>query len=357
VEACYNQELGKDITVASLEAEYDAVYLAMGAWDNQALGVPGEDLDGVWKGTEFLQKRELGIKVDLTGKKVIVVGGGNTAMDACRSSLRMGAKEVVLLYRRTRKEMPANAVEIEAAEHEGVKYHFLAAPTKLIGEGGKLKQIEYIKMELGEPDKSGRRRPVPIKGSETVMDADVVIAAIGQVPRIEWAGDDLVRRGLKITKWKTIEANEVTLQTGLPKVFTGGDIFSGPALLVDAIGAGRRAARSIHLFLKGEDISMPEGVFYKPTRIALSKEIPVQGVTKRKKVPQPELNPAERIKSFDEVDLTLTPGLMEAEAARCLRCGTICYWRDEDYTKHLLKQAGAKRGAMEVLEQILRESP
>ncbi|HUT56157.1 MAG TPA: FAD-dependent oxidoreductase [bacterium] len=357
VEARYNQELGQDITVAGLEAEYDAVYLAMGAWDNQALRVPGEDLDGVWKGTEFLQKRELGIKVDLTGKKVIVVGGGNTAMDACRSSLRMGANEVVLLYRRTKKEMPASAIEIEAAEHEGVKYHFLAAPSKLLGENGKLKQIEYIKMELGEPDKSGRRRPVPIEGSETMMDADVVIAAIGQMPRVEWATEDLVKRGLKITKWKTIDANEVTLQTGLAKVFTGGDIWSGPALLVDAIGTGRRAARSIHLFLKGEDISIPKGALYKPTRMPVSREIPVEGVASRKKVPQPELPAAERIKSFDEVDLTLTPELMEAEAARCLRCGTICYWRDEDWQKHMIKQAGGKRGAMEVLEQILRESP
>ncbi|MBU3915177.1 FAD-dependent oxidoreductase, partial [bacterium] len=212
VKAVYNSELGKNLLIQDLEKEYDVIHMAMGAWDNTSLRCDGEDLDGVWKGTEFLEKRELGINIDLKGKNVVVVGGGNTAMDACRTSLRQGAKEVTLLYRRTRKEMPANVVEIVASEHEGVKYTFLAAPTRLLGDDhGKLKQIEYLIMELGEPDDSGRRRPVPVEGSETLIDVDVVISAIGQKPLTNWYTDDLKERGLRLTRWNTIEANEETL--------------------------------------------------------------------------------------------------------------------------------------------------
>jgi len=345
--------LGKDFTFADLDEEYDAILLAMGAWDNSSLRCEGEDLDGVWKGTEFLQKRELGIHVDLTGKRVVVVGGGNTAMDACRSSIRMGAKEVILLYRRTRNEMPANRVEIDAAEEEGVEYHLLAAPTRLLGdEHGKLKQIEYITMELGEPDASGRRRPVPKEGSETLMDVDVVIAAIGQKPLVDWYTDDLKERGLELTRWNTIVTDDQTLQSAIPKVFSGGDIWSGPALLIDAVGTGRRAARSIHRFVNGLDLGFDRVTFEKPVKISLSHEIPVKGVVSKKRVPQPELPPDERIKSFEEVDLVLTPELMQAEAARCMRCGTICYFDDDQRDKHTFGKT-----AKEKLRELLNRSP
>jgi len=329
VEVRRNVRLGKDFFIADLEKEFDAILMAMGAWDNSSLRCDGEDLEGVWKGTEFLQKRELGIPVDLKNKSVVVVGGGNTAMDACRSSIRQGAKEVTLLYRRTRKEMPANAVEIVAAEHEGVQYHFLAAPTRLIGdENGKLKQIEYLTMELGEPDSSGRRRPIPIKGSEKILDVDVVIAAIGQRPLTDWYTDDLKERGLKLTKWDTIEADEETLQSGIPHVFTGGDLWLGPALLVDAVGTGRQAARSIHKFLRGEDMSFPIGTYVRPKAVGESKAVSVDGVAPKPRVEQPELPVAERISSYVEVDLVVNPEEMQAEAARCLRCGTLCYFSD-----------------------------
>jgi NADPH-dependent glutamate synthase beta subunit-like oxidoreductase len=353
VEVKCEVELGKDFTIPLLEKDHDAILLAMGAWDNSSLRCEGEDLDGVWKGTEFLQKRELGIHVNLKDMKVVVVGGGNTAMDACRSALRQGAGEVTLLYRRTRKEMPANAVEIVAAEHEGVKYHFLAAPVQLIGdEQGKLRQIEYLKMELGEPDKSGRRRPVPIEGSETVMDVDVVIAAIGQRPFTGWFTEDLPERGLKLTKWDTIDADEKTLQTSIPHIFTGGDIWSGPALLVDAIGTGRRAARSIHRYLNSGDLSFPEGTYHQAAAVPESKEVKITGVHKVPKVSQPELPVEERIKTFEEVDLTLTPELMKAEAERCMRCGTICYFTDEEKDRHL---KGKKR--IKAIKELLRKSP
>jgi len=356
VEVKCNQRLGKDFTVADLEAGHDAIFLAMGAWDNSSLRAEGEDLPGVWKGTEFLQKRELGEPVDLTGKRVVVVGGGNTAMDACRTSIRQGAEEVILLYRRTRKEMPANEIEIEAAEHEGVKYHFLAAPTRLMaGEDGKLAKIEFLKMELGEPDESGRRRPVPIEGSEETLEVDVVIAAIGQRPLTDWYTGDLKERGLELTRWNTIKADEATLQTAIPHIFTAGDIFSGPALVVDAIGTGRRAARSIHKFLRGEDLSFPPGTYYKPTRAPRSDQVKVEGVSRRPAVRLPELPVEKRIKGFEEVDLVLTPELMKAEAARCLRCGTVCFFTDEQLEKRREMKSG--RGYLEVLEKLLRESP
>lgn len=335
-EAECNVDLGEDFTIAQLEKDYDAVLLAMGAWDNSSLRAEGEDLDGVWKGTEFLQKRELGIEVDLAGQRVVVVGGGNTAMDACRSALRMGAKEVTLLYRRTRKEMPANAVEIVAAEHEGINYHFLAAPKRLIGDdNGKVKQIEYIKMELGEPDASGRRRPVAIAGSDTCMDVDVVIAAIGQKPLSDWYTDDLKERGLRLTKWNTIEADEETLQSDVPHIFTGGDLYTGPALLIDAVGAGRRAARSIHRFLRGEDLRHRPGTYKRPTKVPESTDVEVHGVGRVSRVEQPELSVSERIKTFEEVDLMLSPELMRVEAQRCMRCGTLCYFGDAGRDTHV----------------------
>lgn len=353
VEAKTNVALGRDLHVAELESRHDAILMAMGAWDNSSMGVDGESLDGVWKGTEFLQKRELGISVDLAGKRVAVVGGGNTAMDAARSALRMGAAEVHLLYRRTRKEMPANAVEIEAAEHEGVRYQFLVAPTRLIGdEGGRLKQIEFLRMELGEPDSSGRRRPVPVEGSETTMDLDVVIAAIGQKPLLDWYTDDLKARGLKITKWNTIVANEETLQSDVPVIFTGGDLFTGPALLIDAVGAGRRAARSIHHFLRGESLAHRPGTFKGPRKLPESALVPVGGVVVLPKIPQPELPVAERIKTFEEVDLVLTPELMAKEADRCMRCGTLCYFTDAQRKLHVEGKPLKDR-----VDDLLRVSP
>ncbi len=353
VEVRCNQQMGRDFTIADLESEFDATLLAMGAWDNSSLRCEGEDLDGVWKGTEFLQKRELGIKVDLSGKRVVVVGGGNTAMDACRSSLRMGAGEVTLLYRRTRKEMPANQVEIDAAEHEGVKYHLLAAPKRLIGdEKGKLTQIEYIKMELGEPDASGRRRPVAIEGSNTLMDVDVVIAAIGQRPLKDWYTKDLEERGLKLTRWNTIEADEKTLQSDVPHIFTAGDLWSGPALLIDAIGTGRRVARSIQRFLLGLDLGFPEGTFVGPQKLAVSNLVPVLGVGPRVRVSQPELQVADRIKNFEEVDLVVSPESMRDEALRCMRCGTLCYFNDEQRDAHLSGRPLRKK-----VGELLQNSP
>ena len=353
VDVEYNVALGRDFSVAELEKDSDAILMTMGAWDNSSLRCEGEDLDGVWKGTEFLQKRELGTHVDLTGKRVVVVGGGNTAMDAARSSVRMGAAEVVLLYRRTRNEMPANKVEIDAAEHEGIVYQLLAAPTRLIGdENGKLKQLEYIKMELGEPDASGRRRPVPTEGSETLMDVDVVLSAIGQKPLLDWYTDDLKERGLELTEWNTIVTDEVTLQSSLPNIFSAGDMWSGPALLIDAVGTGRRVARSIHYYLGDKPLDFPKGTYKAPTRQKLSHVIPVNGVHQIERVAQPELSAEDRIKTWEEVDLVVSPELAAKEANRCMRCGTICYFTDSDKHDHVDGKDLRRR-----MDEVMRNSP
>lgn len=354
VEARTDTALGKDVDLPQLRAEFDAILVALGAWDNSELGCDGEDLEGVWGGTTFLMKRELGVHVDLSGKRVVVVGGGNTAMDAARSSLRQGAREVILLYRRTRKEMPANKVEIDAAEHEGVVYKFLAAPTRLLpGKDGRLASIEYLTMELGAPDASGRRRPVPIPGSETTMEVDVVIKAIGQKPLLDWYTPALKEAGLQLTRWNTIVADEQTLQArGVPEVFVGGDLWSGPALLVDAVGTGRRAAASIHRFVIGEQPGFPAGTFVGPKRLAESHEVVPDGVSKKERVAQPELEVERRIASFAEVDLPLTQELMELEAARCLRCGTLCYYTDEQRQEMIQIRSLAKRA-----DDLLRVSP
>jgi len=355
VEARCNTHIGRDVTLEQLDEQFDALYLAAGAWDNSTMRVEGEDLPGVYKGTEFLQKRELGEVMDLTGKVVVVVGGGNTAIDAARTSLRLGAKSVNLLYRRTRNEMPANLVEIVASEHEGINFMFLAAPTRIIPENGKAAKLEYLKMQLGEPDASGRRRPEPIEGSETLMDIDVIISAIGQKPRIDFISEEFrAKNNVGLTRWNTIEADDETLQTNYEKLFVGGDLFSGPALVVDAIGTGRRAARSVHLYLSGEPLELPKLAMYKPIRLKQSDDIAVNGVRKTRQVPQPELEVDERIHTFEEVDLTLDKDLMIKEASRCLGCGTICFYTDAQREE---KQKWEDMTVLEKLQETLRESP
>ena len=313
-----NTAMGKDFTLQSLKDDgFDAIFLGTGAWDSRGLGVEGEDLKGVLPGTHFLIDRGLD-KETPVGDRVAVVGGGNTAIDAARTCWRLGAKEVTVLYRRSRKEMPANDIEIEEAGKEGVLFHYLAAPTKLMGENGKLTQLEYIEMELGEPDESGRRRPIPKKGSEKVIKVDNIIAAIGQFPVTDF---------LKDTKWNTIEVvNEQTGQTNIEGVFAGGDSVTGASIAVAAIGAGRKAARSIHLFLSGEDVTLPG------TAITPDSDLPnveeLVSITHSSRVKMPELSVDDRGMNFTEVDLGLSQEMADNEAARCLRCGLICYRKE-----------------------------
>jgi formate dehydrogenase beta subunit len=318
-----NVRMGTDVTITSLKHEgYEAIFLGTGAWDSRGLGVEGEELEGILPGTHFLIDRGLE-KETPVGEKVAIIGGGNTALDAARTSWRLGAREVTVIYRRSRKEMPANDIEIEEAEKEGVKFHYLAAPTKLMGEDGRLTQLEYIEMELGEPDESGRRRPVPKPGTETLIPVDNVIAAIGQFPETGFLQDD----GVAISRGNTIEVtNRATGATNLEGVFAGGDAVTGASIAVEAIGAGRRAARSINRFLRGEEVTVPDEAITKDSELLDVEE--VVNVPESVRVRMPELTVDERRLSFKEVELGLTEEMAQGEAERCLRCGLLCYRRE-----------------------------
>ncbi len=331
IEAHTGVKLGRDFEVSSLiSSGYDAIFMGVGAWDDYNLGIEGEDLQGAFTGIDFLARIAQGEEIPI-GKKCAVVGGGNTAVDCARTLLRLGAEKVYMVYRRTRSEMPANMVEIEASEHEGIEFVFLAAPMRVIGtEEGAVKQLEYQKMELGEPDASGRRRPVPIEGSETLIELDMIISAIGQAPDIGFVkSDDKRLTDLETTRWNTIDNNPETLQTSVPYIFTAGDSATGPSLVVAAIGGGRRAARSIDLFLKGEEVTpVPRSLFEK--RIPESVFKTVDGIVPKKRVEMPELPVSERLDSFIEVDLVISEDEALAESDRCLNCCRICYSKDKD---------------------------
>lgn len=334
IEAKPNVRLGRDFTVESLVAAgYDAIFLGIGAWKDYNLGVEGEDMGGCYTGISFLTRFAETQQGDANhvipiGKNCVVVGGGNTAIDCVRTLKRLGAN-VSILYRRTRNEMPANMVEIEAAEHEGINFHFLAAPTKIIpDENGFVKQIEFLKMALGEPDASGRRRPVPIEGSETLLDCDMLISAIGQGPDIDFTNEGKRIDELKITRWSTIDAlDPETLQTNIPYIFAAGDAQTGASLVVEAIGGGRRAARSIHLYLTGQKIVAPPNSLFK-AHIDGTIFDHVDGIIPSKRTPMPELPVEERIQSFVESDLVITEADAIRESHRCLNCCRLCYNKD-----------------------------
>ena len=325
-----NVRLGRDFNTGSLIASgYDAVFLGIGAWEDYNLDIKGEDLEGCYKGIDFLSRMASGNHIPVL-HSAAVIGGGNSAIDCVRTLVRLGVEEVYIVYRRTRNEMPANEVEIAAAEHEGVKFNFLAAPESVIGDkNGKVTHLRYLKMELGQPDASGRRRPVPIEGSETLLEVDMIITAIGQRPDILFKEGEKGRRidDLKITRWNTIDADPETLQTGIPYLFTAGDCATGASLVVEAVGGGRRAARSIHQYITGQDVKPEANSLFKkhiPESIFQS----VKGINKSPRVKMPELPVEERINSMDEVDLVINEEDAFSESGRCLSCCIMCYNKD-----------------------------
>lgn len=306
-------EFGKAITLESLWSEgYKAVFVAIGTQLSSKMNVPGEGLEGVIHVLEFLKTALLGQHVDV-GERVAVIGGGNSAIDAARTAKRFGAREVMILYRRTQNEMPALPHEVETAEREGIKLHFLVAPKQIIGENGKVKAIECLRMRLGEPDASGRRRPIPISFSGHQYEVDLVIPAIGQIaekPRIPTELlDEKARTAL-------IPVDPITMETKIPGVFAGGDIVSGRASIIQAVGAGKEAAVSILRYLNGQDLrtgreEVEETIWVKDWKSLRKK-------TRRYEPPveKPRL-------SFEEAARFLEKTKRKAmfEAFRCLGCG------------------------------------
>ena len=328
----YNTCLGRDFTIQSLRDEgYEAIFMGVGAWKDYTLGIKGEDLKGVWQGINFLSTvADHPEKKIPVGKRAAVVGGGNSAIDCVRTLLRLGCEEVYIVYRRTRKEMPANEVEIVAAEHEGIKFQFLAAPTRVIDDGqGNVKGLEYLQMELGAPDASGRRRPVPIEGSETILDVDMVISAISQQPDVSFMEKEADKENIAITRWNTFDNDPETLQCSVPYLFTGGDVATGPSLVVTAIGGGRRAARSIHQYITGEEVQGSPNSLQGKRHIQESLFKSVTGVVPSKRTPMPELPVAERIDSMIEVDQVISEADAKHESNRCLNCCRVCYNPDQ----------------------------
>jgi len=293
------------------EQGYKAIFVGIGAHRGLKMGVEGEDDPRVMDCISFLKQVNFGEKVNV-GDKVAVVGGGNAAIDAAQTALRIGAREVTIIYRRTQAEMPASSEEIEQALQEGVKLFLLAAPSRIKGKGSVL-ELECIRMELGELDASGRRRPMPIKGSEFTLEFDTMIAAIGQAPEIPNGF------ALKKGRGEVIKVEPDTLVTNLAGVFAGGDAVSGPALAVDALAAGKRAAFSIDRFLKGEPLLPPEEA-PQVTFGELSTEV-VDKIKKEERQEIPALSPKERRRGFRQVELGYTEEMALAEAKRCLSCG------------------------------------
>jgi len=251
IEIKYNTRIGKDISFEELRKNYDAVFIGAGCHQGMKLRVPGEDEyygKGIIDGVAFLKRNAFGEIPESERKgRLIVVGGGNTAIDSARVAWRLGYEEVYILYRRTKKEMPANPWEVEAAEQEGINIQYLAAPVEIIGKNGRVAGMKCVKMELGEPDASGRRRPIPIKGSEYVIEAETIVAAIGQRTDLSFLGEN---HGIELTRWNTIAVDEETGMTNVPGIFAGGDVVTGPDIAIRAIAGGKRAAQGIHKYLR-----------------------------------------------------------------------------------------------------------
>lgn len=320
VEIKCNTRVGRDISFEQVNKEFDYVYMAPGAHKSQRLGVEGEDLEGVYGGVEFLRDFNINEEAWLKGQKTVgsqvaVVGGGNSAIDAARVSRRLGA-DVTILYRRFRQDMPAAEEEIEAAEHEGIKIEYLVAPLKIIGENGKVTGITCQRMEPGDFDRSGRKRPVPVEGSGFTLNVDAVVAAIGQAPDLSFVPED---SGVSVNKWECFDLEGTSKsQTTNEKFFAGGDAVTGPWTVVGAISAGHQAAEDIDSAIRTRNNEPP---YEAPTEEVI--EIPFEIDEESEECPQtrmPELDSMARRTNFDEVETGFSLDDAAKEARRCLRC-------------------------------------
>ncbi len=314
----YDTALGRDITVDSLMADgFESVYLAVGAHASMKLNIPGEDTEGVITGVRFLRESALYERKQASGH-VVIVGGGDVAIDAARSATRMGADNVTILYRRTRAEMPARNEEIEDAIEEGIHIDFLMAPQEVVAENGKVSGLKCLRMELGQPDESGRRRPVPIEGSEFVVACDMIIPAIGQ--RVNPAFLEGTS-GIELTKWNTIVTDTISCETSRSGVFAGGDAQSGPWIAIGAVAAGRRAAESIRRYIDKEDLKQGRDPIEPPQKNfnPIPEKIEPQFREQMARIPV-----AERVSGFTEVEKGFTEEQALTEAGKCLNCMVCC---------------------------------
>ena len=315
VEMLNNVKIGRDITLDELREKHNAVLLAIGAWHSKSLRCKGEELDNVWGGIDFLREVALGNEVYI-GERTAIVGGGNTAMDACRTAVRLGAKEVNVIYRRTRNEMPAEDIEIEEAGEEGVVFNFLVNPEEILGENGKVCGVKLQKMQLGEPDAKGRRSPVAIEGEFVTMPLDSIIIATGQ------GNNNMGLEAVETTRWGTLVADEATFKTNLDGVFAIGDATNdGASIAIAAIGEAVEASNVIAKWLQGEEVRVRKPV--------VSKREPddayFEKYEKQARAVMPTVAAEERKHNFGEVNLGFSEEAAREEARRCLECGCHDY--------------------------------
>jgi NADH-quinone oxidoreductase subunit F len=309
-----NTMIGKDIPLEKLKEDYKAVFIATGAHEGLKMRIPNEDSAGVVDAVKFLRDYNGGQDVDI-GDKVIVVGGGNSAIDAARVAKRLG-KDTSIYYRRTQAEMPAIPSEVEEALTEGIDIQFLVVPTEVISSNGRCEGVKCIRMKLGDMDESGRRRPVPIEGSEFTVKADSLIYAISQTPDVSMLVGE---NGLKLSKWNTIETNPETLLTDVEGVFAGGDVVSGPNTVTGAMAHGKLAAKMIDSFVRGEELVPTYEVTQAAARVEVA-ELTEEESANLKKPEMPCIPVDERKTTFKEVELGFSNEAAITEAKRCLRC-------------------------------------
>lgn len=347
----YNSKLGDNIRYEEIKNKYNAIILAIGSQKGALIGIEGEDAENVFSGIDFLREMEItGERFDFSGKKVAVIGGGNTAMDCCRTAVRCGAEEVFVVYRRTENEMPANPIEIHESKLEGVNYMLLTNPKKVNKDkDGKVKSITCLKMQLGEPDASGRRRPMPIEGSEFELEVDYILAAIGQKTEINFLDEinKLSKNGkLQANRWGDIDADAKTLQTGIKSVFAAGDGVTGPATLIEAIGQARIAAHSCHQYIMGLPVKpMKKEFLSKKDNFKKQKPEDYDGhFEKQLREEMPTLDPKKR-KNFKEVELGYeNEDVARHESQRCLECGCTEYFTC-DLKKHSTEYEAEQKSA------------
>src|SRR4030043_1135282 len=304
--------IGKELNLESLRKNFDAVYIAAGAHKAEKLGIPGEDLQGGIHGVTFMQM--VNLKRDLKfDSRVAVGGGGKPGMDAARSSFRLGAKEVFILYRRSREEMPVDSRELEQVEEEGIQVHYLTQPIRVLSRDGiRVSGVQCIRNRLGEPEKDGRRRPIPMDGTEFEIDIDLLIPAVSQSPDISFLPEEI---GLEISKWDRLSVNPETFETNVRGIFAGGVLVTGPRDVIRVIADGRKAALSIHTYLSGEKVEKRPAYFTSVPEVEIEPNL--------EKIPRQEMDTLpvrERTSLETEVELGFLKEVAVKEAQRCLQC-------------------------------------